>query len=324
MDKVYIIGAGQLGSRHLQALKSVNRQLDIYVIDPSTESLNVAQNRFNEIKAGMFEQRVTFSQEMVTSDKEISIAIIATSSGSRKKAIEDLLKNNKINNLVLEKLLFTEIGDLEIVSNLIKKNKINAWVNCPMRMMPFYQELQKSFCHVPIIYQLSGSMFGLVTNLIHYIDYMIYLTGCRDFKLDLSLIDKEIISSKRKGYYELTGTAIARFNNGSVGFFTCYNEGNLGAIMNLVSSDKRVIINEGLGKAYWQPGHNDGTFLEQTFRIPFQSEMTKELVETILDSSDCMLPTYDSSANTHRLIMKPIINLLKENTDYNSESFLFT
>ena len=35
MKKVIIIGAGQIGSRHLQALAAIKTPLDIYVVDPT-------------------------------------------------------------------------------------------------------------------------------------------------------------------------------------------------------------------------------------------------------------------------------------------------
>ena len=49
MKRIFIIGSGQLGSRHLQALKNIDEELDIYVIDPSNKSLDVAKNRYESI-----------------------------------------------------------------------------------------------------------------------------------------------------------------------------------------------------------------------------------------------------------------------------------
>ena len=43
MKRIFIIGAGQLGSRHLQALKSSSNSLNIFIVDPSLESLNIAK-----------------------------------------------------------------------------------------------------------------------------------------------------------------------------------------------------------------------------------------------------------------------------------------
>ena len=46
MNNICIIGAGQLGSRHLQALKMVLQPLLITVVDPSSESLKMAEERY--------------------------------------------------------------------------------------------------------------------------------------------------------------------------------------------------------------------------------------------------------------------------------------
>jgi hypothetical protein len=46
-----IIGAGQLGSRHLQGLLTYRKEsLSVFIVDPSSESLSVSQQRADEIK----------------------------------------------------------------------------------------------------------------------------------------------------------------------------------------------------------------------------------------------------------------------------------
>ena len=47
--KIAIVGAGNIGSRHLQALAKVNYNLAITVIDPSNEALKLANERYNEV-----------------------------------------------------------------------------------------------------------------------------------------------------------------------------------------------------------------------------------------------------------------------------------
>jgi threonine dehydrogenase-like Zn-dependent dehydrogenase len=46
MNKIYniaVVGAGQLGSRHLQSLKGIQLDVRIVVIDPNQESLEIAK-----------------------------------------------------------------------------------------------------------------------------------------------------------------------------------------------------------------------------------------------------------------------------------------
>ena len=49
MKIICIIGSGQLGSRHLQALKTIGTKLNIFIVDPSNESLDIAKERYDTI-----------------------------------------------------------------------------------------------------------------------------------------------------------------------------------------------------------------------------------------------------------------------------------
>ena len=49
MFKILLIGAGQLGSRHLQGLLKFQKKQFIYVLDRSEDSLTVAKKRAAEI-----------------------------------------------------------------------------------------------------------------------------------------------------------------------------------------------------------------------------------------------------------------------------------
>lgn len=51
MYKVAIIGADQLGSRHLQGLKTAVSPLSISVVDSSNESLQIAKERYDTVQA---------------------------------------------------------------------------------------------------------------------------------------------------------------------------------------------------------------------------------------------------------------------------------
>ena len=48
MYKIAVIGAGQLGSRHLQGLKLSKLKSDIWVVDNNPNSLQIAQQRYEE------------------------------------------------------------------------------------------------------------------------------------------------------------------------------------------------------------------------------------------------------------------------------------
>ena len=51
MKTILIAGAGQLGSRHLQGVKTSKNELDIWVYDLCKESLKVAEVRYNQVES---------------------------------------------------------------------------------------------------------------------------------------------------------------------------------------------------------------------------------------------------------------------------------
>lgn len=60
MYKIAIIGSGQLGSRHLQGIKTANLELSIEVVDSNIESLKIAENRYYEIAENQYTKNVHF------------------------------------------------------------------------------------------------------------------------------------------------------------------------------------------------------------------------------------------------------------------------
>ncbi|WP_262055335.1 Gfo/Idh/MocA family oxidoreductase, partial [Legionella pneumophila] len=80
MKKIVIIGAGQLGSRHLQSLNLLNQEIEIDVIDPSLESLETAKNRFDATIQDV-KHKISYSQSL-PNHQTIDIAIIASTANS--------------------------------------------------------------------------------------------------------------------------------------------------------------------------------------------------------------------------------------------------
>ena len=107
MKRVFIIGTGELGSRHLQALKGVNQNIDINIIDPSSESLDIAKERYEAIP-GNQNNKISYNESIKNIDslKQIDIVIIATSSSVRSMVTIDLLNKFKVNTIIFEKILF--------------------------------------------------------------------------------------------------------------------------------------------------------------------------------------------------------------------------
>jgi siroheme synthase (precorrin-2 oxidase/ferrochelatase) len=114
-----VIGAGQLGSRHLQALKTLPYACQITVVDPSAQSLKVAEARYNEVQTEVSHE-AKFLETLPTQKQNYDFAILACSAKPRRQALEKLLKEHSVSNLLLEKILYDRHQDYIDMASLIK------------------------------------------------------------------------------------------------------------------------------------------------------------------------------------------------------------
>lgn len=323
MKTIFIIGAGQLGSRHLQALKSVDIPLDITVVDPSNDSLKTARERYEGIP-GVQTHRVMYLNEIPASFDAVDIAIVPSNSNVRRLIVETLLGNGRVRSIVLEKLLFDRKDDYQHIQQLFKSKKVAAWVNCSMRTMPFYAGLKNQFEGTLFVYSVTGSQFGLITNAIHYIDHIAYLSGSNTYAIDTRMLQYPPIESKRKGFLEINGTLTVYFSNGCTGIFTCFPDGSLPIMVEIMSPDTRVISKEWEGKALISEKKGDWKWHEVDAVIPFQSQMTTKVVTDILTKGTCDLVTYDESMKTHVTLLEGISTFLRSRGEQSHQHYPFT
>lgn len=310
MKNICLIGAGNIGSRHLQALKKVSFPLNIEVVDPSLDSLNIARERYEQIKSEI-PHKTSFLNDLNQLKKEIDLAIIATSSNVRRKVIDELLNKSQVKYLILEKILFQKDKDYLEVEKLLKRKKVKTWINFSMRTMPFYKRLKGKF-EGPIQMIVSGSQYGLITNVIHFIDYLAYLTNIYEFEVSTLGLDKKIIKSKRPGFLELNGTLNIALKDGSFGSFTCYSSGDAPFIIEINSKNYHVISKESERKAYISSRKDKWNWEEVKSDIPYQSEMTNSVAEDIFKKGGCILTPYKEASKLHLQLLEELLKFLNK------------
>lgn len=325
MKNIFVIGAGQLGSRHLQALKSAQNSLNIYVIDPDLESLDIAKERYESIP-GIDKNKVSYCKSLndINCKNKIDIVIIATSSNVRAEVTVSLLNKFEVKTIIFEKILFQKRNDYVLVSELLKSKNVKSYVNCPMRMMSFYKEIQSAFKGTIFTYIVSGSQYGLVTNLIHYIDHMAFLNDSTEYTCDTMHLQNNIIKSKRKGFYELNGKFIVNFTNGSHGIFSCESKGNLPGVVQAFNQNVHFISRESEGKILISRKEDSWKWKEIEFNIPYQSELTTILVDDILTNNDCSLPSLEESIKLHLPHLDSIVEFVNSNSQNKFNYYPFT
>ena len=326
MFKILLIGAGQIGSRHLQALKKVGVLLDISVVDPSKQSLAIAKQRYKEMPAGKYPHIVNYFQQ-APNGQNINLAIIATTSNIRAKVTENLLRENSVRHLILEKLLFDKKNNYHTMGKLFSKLKIKTWVNCPLRLRQLYKKIKEDFTHSSnLSFRLTGGHWGLATNTIHCLDFISYLTGSTAFQMNTDFLHRKLVPSKRKGFLELDGTLYAYLGNKARCEFTSYASGDTPRIVEIFNERARYIFpdQEKDGEAMISRVQNNWKWEKTSFRTPLVSETTTDIVEDILKKGACHLTPYEESAKIHLAFLEPLRKFLNKNSEKKYDYYPFT
>lgn len=319
---ILLMGAGNIGSRHLQGLKKVKTPLSIEVIDPSPEALKIAEERYNQTESAST-HKIRFLNDTNSIAKEIDLAIIATSSNIRSKITEQLVQVSKVRYIIFEKLLFQKKKDYAKIGNLLKTNNIKAWVNCSMRVTPFYAELKNRIKDKKINCIVSGSKYGFITNSIHFIDYLAYLNDLYDFEVETKFLDEKPFESKRKGFLEFNGTLNVSFKNGSIGSFVCYPDGEAPVVIEIINKDIRALANE-TDRSTWICESPEWKWRQLKETLAFQSDITGTVVTEILKSGDCNLTSYDKSSKLHLILLEELKKHLNNHSAKKYKFYPFT
>jgi hypothetical protein len=94
----------------------------------------------------------------------------------------------------------------------------------------------------------------------------------------------------------------------------------------LITSNQRIIFFEKYQKAfiYNNSFSNEISLKEENAKYEYQSSMTKKLVNNIIESGNCNLPSYEYSKIIHLNFFEPILEYIKNNINPNIDHYPFT
>lgn len=298
--KVLILGAGQLGSRYLQGLVHYPQPLEIWALDVQPVSLTRAYHRWQEIGG----KETTHSLRLIQTFNElpllIDLAIVATTADVRLQVVETLVRRSTVRYWVLEKVLTQSIAQIEQLQQAIMGAE-GAWVNKLMRTNLRYQKLRESITTGrPIRFYIGDKSWGLASNSVHLLDFVTWYTKENPIFIDISQLDQTWFESKRPGFYEVGGILKTTFSGGSEAIFESRKDRE-SHLISLETAEWKWVIDEVKGVAINQ----DGTIIHGKFENI--SEVTPRLVESILKTGHCDLPTLEESIFIHRIFLKTML-----------------
>lgn len=318
MKNVIIIGAGQLGSRHLQGVLKYNKEaLQVYVSDPSEEALAITEERAEEVENNHTIHYITGSSAYPDA---ADVVIVATNSNVRELVTNDLLKNTKVKYLVLEKVLFQEPEAYERVAKVIAEHNVQTYVNHPRRLTPAYEDIAKTIkkTNGRSFFSVVGENWDLGCNALHMIDLFVYLSGSSLKSINTDGIDTKILDSKRKGYVEFTGSITGLMDNNDAFAINSF-PGDRGALtVHIATNGNRWLVQEG-GKKGLIHLNTDDKFAvaEKDFFQDYQSNLTTDIVADLLEKGSCNLPNYSVAAHTHKIFIDALLGKYNNITNLN-------
>ncbi len=312
--RILLVGAGQLGSRHLQGLAKMEIAADIYVVDPFQSSLDTAKQRYEEVSA---ESRERKSAEYLLSYGDLSgyfdLAIIATTADVRAKVTADILEKNRVKSIIFEKVLFQSVEEMAAVKKLLSTKKVKAWVNCPRRIWPLYNDVKEMLKDkTKKTYIVSGGAWGLACNSVHFLDLFAYLEGSNDIRITNMSFDG-VLESKRKGFIELSGSFSGRLGNSSNFIVQSDAGSDVPHSISIIADDLNIVIEETRSEYNVAKKIIGYVWDRRKAEIPYQSSLTGIASAEILNTGTSSLTSFGDSVKIHKPFLKTVIKHLNKN-----------
>lgn len=320
MKKIALIGAGQLGSRHLQGLAKSGIAISIEVVEPFEGSRNTAKQRFEEMPANQNVIQIVFLETISQLSSHLDLVIVATNSDVRYNVVEELLRTKSVSHLILEKVLFQTISEYALVKELLIASNTKCWVNHPRRMFPFYQELKTILLDADAMhFSISGGNWGMGCNGLHFLDCMEYLTGKKVTHIHTQLLDAQLYETKRSGFKEFNGLISGKIGNHTFSM-SSLPEHITPLQFSITSNVASIVMDEVNG--WMRILKKDTQWTVETMSkkiVYFQSEMTNRVLEDIF-TAQCLLPTYEEAMSLHVKFLTALMNHInsfsKEHYDF--------
>jgi predicted dehydrogenase len=301
---VALIGLGAIGFRHLQGLATAELPLRVIGIDPAKEPRNRAADEWVRTPHGNFSV-VTSLRELPAS---IDVLIVATSARGRLRILNEVLRSRRIGKVILEKVAFTSREEFAYALRICAKAGTEAFVNCPRRLWPLYQELKQFVAARGGSFALhyAWQQLGLACNGVHFIDLLQYLSASRAIS-PLHADLRDVVPSKRPGYLEVTGSLEFGAPSGHSVNLRAGGDAPHQMQARLASDGEHFLLDELLGRLV----SPDGTEILAVGPPPFQSALTGKVVDALLQGHELALPCLEESYQAHQALFNALIPRFK-------------
>ena len=311
-----IIGTGQIGSRHLQALCNLKNPTRIDLVDPSNKSLQTALDRYEEVISPSKQGIELFCHNSLDNLPDtLDLVIVATNSNVREQVIRNVTQKRPVKNLILEKVLFQRSAQYIEVDNFLKKSSIPTWINCWMRTADLFKQIKSALnLSDPIQMKIEGSQWGMGTNSLHFMDLFSYFSECNDFKFVEVHLEDKVLDAKREGFKEFIGHLKGRNTREDSLELICRDEEDGPVTIEIQNGlEEYLLVTNFTDHIDFKSSNELSSRIGRT-SLPYQSEMTHIWANDIITKGYCGLPTYSNSMILHLELVRVLTEHLEKIT----------
>lgn len=299
---ILLIGSGNVGSRHLQALVKIPFKIQIDIIEPKKSAKELSISRLNEINYDEKTTLIVWHDLYNSKIPKSNVVIVATLSKGRSDLLNKLIMDGHT-RILSEKILCQSKSEFDKIIKTCKKYDAKIWVNTNPRCFASYKKLKKlipKHSQVNMIVN-SNPELGMGTNAIHYIDLFSWLNDNYDIKLDGAHLLDLLPNKRGKDFIEFSGTVIGILKNHAIFVMSFLDNYPKNATVKISTNTFDFYVDETAGTLL-QIKKNK--YKSEKFTFEHVSSLTKKIVMDIITSDSCCLPTISESYDGHLELFK--------------------
>tara|TARA_B100000073_G_scaffold130160_1_gene106636 strand:+ start:973 stop:1929 length:957 start_codon:yes stop_codon:yes gene_type:complete len=295
---VLVVGAGQIGSRHLQGLAASDKVKSVAVVDPSSFSLERALERWMSIPNHKNIAFQSFQHACELPLTDYDFAIIATNATNRLQHLQ-FVCDLGIKNILSEKLLFQSLNELEQANKLCEKRGINLYTNYVYRYASPWQHLASVLGGCVFKMVINAGDIGLATNLPHWLDLFGFLSQGELSNLNISILGQTYPSKRGQGLLDFSGIVNSEASSGSTLEMT-FAETKQSPIVRIECSKGYITLDENSGMI-------EGSLLSSEYKlqVPMVSSITTNILDDFV-SGTMRYPLLHSTFTMNHLLLSAL------------------
>ncbi len=303
-----LIGCGNVGSRHLQALVKIPYQIQINIIEPNLSAKKLGISRLNEISYDKTKKILCWYDDYTSKIPHSDLVIVSTLSKGRSNLLIKLIKNGH-KRILSEKFLCQSKTEYEKIIKNCTEKQAKIWVNTNPRCFNSYIELKKVLSkNKPVNLSIhSNTLNGLGTNTIHYLDLFSWMNDDFDIKLSGDLLRKILSNKRGKDFIEFSGTLTGTLNNNAIFVMSFLDHYSTNVFVTFSNNLDTFFIDETDGEIIHIKNNKSKS---KKFYFEHVSTLTQHFAMDILKNDSCKLPTIFESYNAHLELYKIFNNFI--------------